>query len=60
MYILRAAHLKITSSQGQLSLVLAIRRFISRRGRCNLVICDNFKTFKSEEVKNYLRNNLIR
>ena len=58
--VTRAVHLEITSSQGQHSLILAIRRFISRKVRCNLVISDDFKTFKSEEVKNYLRNNFIR
>ena len=58
--VTRAVHSEITSSQGQRSLILAIQRFISRRGRCNLVISDNFKTFKSEEVKNYLQNNFIR
>ena len=57
--VTRAVHLEITSSQGQHSLILAIRRFISRRGRCKLIISDNFKTFKSDEVKNYLRNNSI-
>ena len=41
-------------------LILVIRRFISRRGHYNLVLSDNFKTFISEEVKSYLRNNFIR
>ena len=55
-YITRAVHSEITSSEGQHSLILAIRQFISGRGSYNLVISDNFKTFKSEEVKIYLRN----
>ena len=48
------------SSQVQHLLTLAIRQVISRRGRCNLVISNNFRTSKSEEVKNYLRNNFIK
>ena len=58
--VTRVVHLQITSSQGQHSLILAIRQFISRRDCCNLVISDDLKTFKSKEVKNYLRNNFFR
>ena len=34
------------------TLLLCLKRFISRRGKLNLFINDNFKTFKSIEVKN--------
>ena len=58
--VIGAVHLEINSSPGQHSLILGIWWFISRRGRCNLVISNNFKTFTSKEVKNYLQNNFIR
>ena len=40
-------------------MILALRRFLAKRGRTKLIISDNFKTFKSTELKNFLRNNSI-
>ena len=57
--VTRATHLELTSGLGHKSLILALRRFIARRGQCKLIISDNFKTFKSSIVKNYLRNHNI-
>ena len=37
------------------SLILAVRRFISRNGTPKLFISDNFTSFKSKNIKNYLR-----
>ena len=33
--------------------LLCLKRFISRRGKPNLFISDNFKTFKSKEDKRF-------
>ena len=40
--------------------LLCLKRFISRRGKPNLFISDNFKTFKSKEVKTFLLNRQIK
>ena len=38
---------------------LALRRFVARRGIPRLFVSDNFKTFKSEEIKNFVSNLFI-
>ena len=50
----RALHLEITQDVSTKALILAIRRFIARRGNPHLFISDNFKSFKAIEVKKFL------
>ena len=45
--IVRAVHLEITCDFSSKSLVLAIRRFITRRGKPALFVSDNFKSSTS-------------
>ena len=51
-----AAHLELTYNLGVESLKFAVRRFISRRGTPSCFISDNFKTFKSVEIKRFISN----
>ena len=53
--VIRAVHIEVTSDVGSCSLKLTIIRFFSRRGVLKLVISDNFKSFKSIEIKDFLR-----
>ena len=48
-------HLEITPDVSANTFILASRRFMARRGNPRLFISDNFKSFKSLEVKNFLR-----
>mgnify|MGYP001800046040 FL=1 len=57
--VTRASNIELTTDQGLQSVILALRRFLAKRGRTKLIISDNFKTFKSTELKNFLRNNSI-
>ena len=52
----RAIHLELTNDLGVEPLKLAVGRFISRRGTLNCFISDNFKTFKSMEIKCFISN----
>ena len=52
----RFVHLELVVDYKWESLVLSLKRFISRRGTCKLFISDNFSTFKLKEVKSFLRN----
>ena len=56
----RAVHLEVTSDVNANSLLLALRRFIARRGIPNMIISDNFKTFKSQSVKAFCKVNGIK
>ena len=47
----RAVYLELTPNVGVHSLILAVRRFISRNGTPKLIISDNFKSFKSKDIK---------
>ena len=49
----RAVHIEATPDAGGYSLKLALIRFFSRRGVSKLVISDNFKNFKSIEIKDF-------
>ena len=49
----RALHLELTPDMSIPSFILAVERFVSRRGMPGLVISDNFKTFNWVEIKNY-------
>ena len=52
----RCVHLELVIDYRWQSLVLALKRFISRRGTSKLFISDNFSTFKSREVTDFLRH----
>lgn len=49
----------MTTNVSATTLILALRRFFLRRGLPRLFISDNFKSFKAEDVKNFMRNNRI-
>ena len=50
----RNTHLKLVPSESSDILLLAIRRFIARKGLPRAFISDNFKTFKSKEIKHLI------
>ena len=54
-YSARAVVLELTPDIGVHSLILVVRRFISRNGTPKLFISDNSVSFKSKDIKNYLR-----
>ena len=47
--------LELIPDVGVHSLLLAVRRFISRNGTSKLFISDNFTCFTSKDIKSYLR-----
>ena len=49
--VTRAVHLEVTVDVNSASVILALRRFIARRGMPRLLVSDNFKSFKSLDVK---------
>ena len=51
----RVLHLEIRQDVLGNTLILALRRFMARLGNPRLFISDNFKSFKSLDVKNFLR-----
>ena len=51
--VTRAVHLEVTVDVNSASVILALRRFIARRGMPRLLVSDNFKSFKSLDVKNF-------
>ena len=54
----RAVHLEIMQNMGAEQFIMKLRRFISRRGKPNLMITDNAKTFqKSKEILQELLEN---
>ena len=55
----RAVHTEVTPDVGSYSLRLALIRFFSRRGVSKLIISDNFKRFKSIEIKDFLGKNIL-
>ena len=44
-------HLELVPSESSDMLLIAIHRFIARKGLPGAFISDNFKTFKSKEIK---------
>ena len=56
----RAIHLELTHDMKSQAFIRAIKRFIARRGVPNQVIHDNFKTFRSVEVKKFFSNSGIK
>ena len=55
-----AVHLEITRDFFSKSLVLAIRRFIARRVKPALFVSNNFKSFKSADVKKFILKHRIK
>ena len=52
--LIRAVHLEIISHLKAENLLLALQRFISRRGKCTKFVSDNAKTFKkSKKLKSF-------
>ncbi|XP_057308167.1 uncharacterized protein LOC130646050 [Hydractinia symbiolongicarpus] len=50
----RAIHLELTPDMKSPAFIRGFKRFVSRRGKPNEIVSDNFKTFKSSEVKAYM------
>ena len=57
--VIRAVNIELTKDLGKESLILALRRFLAKRDKAELIVSDNFKTFQSEDVKVFLRDNYI-
>ena len=55
----RVIHLEVTCDVNATSLVLALRRFISRKGIPLVIFSDNFKSFKASNVKNFVEMILL-
>ena len=55
----RAIHLEVTCDVNATSLVLALRRFISRKGIPRVIFSNNFKSFKASIMKEFCRNHFI-
>ena len=55
----RTIHLEVTCDVNATSLVLGLRRFISRKGIPRVIFSDNFKSFKVSIGKEFCRNNFI-
>ena len=50
----RALNLDLTPDMKALAFIKAFERFMARRGTLDVVISDNFKTFKSSVVKKFM------
>ena len=50
----RNVHLELTPSMSAQHLISCLKRFAGRRGKIDLFISDNFQTFVSDELKNFL------
>ena len=50
----RAIHLELVPNMKSEAFIRAFERFISRKGLPRTIINDNFRTFKSRDVKSYL------
>ncbi|GFY13409.1 integrase catalytic domain-containing protein [Trichonephila clavipes] len=49
--VTRALHLELVNNLTTETFLLALRRFISRRGLCSKILTDNAKTFKKSELE---------
>ncbi|CAB4030027.1 integrase core domain, partial, partial [Paramuricea clavata] len=56
----RAIHLELVYSMSSDGFLRGFRRFVARRGVPDVIINDNFKTFKSAEVKRFMSYQGIR
>ena len=50
----RSIHIEWTPSMSCSSLIRCLKRFIRRKGKFNMAISDNFQTFISDELKQFL------
>ena len=50
----RALNLELTPAMKALAFISAFERFMARRGTLDVVISDNFKTFKSSVIKKFM------
>ena len=55
----RNVHLEVAPSMSAQHLISCLTRFAGRRGKINLFTSDNFQTFVSDELKNFLSSNDI-
>ena len=56
----RAVHLELSADQNTNSIMLAIPRYIARRGIYKLYISDNFKSFKTTEINSLIQEHYIK
>ncbi|GFY38489.1 integrase catalytic domain-containing protein [Trichonephila inaurata madagascariensis] len=49
--VTRALHLELVNNLTTETFLLALRRFISRRGLCSKILTDNARTFKRSEIE---------
>ena len=54
-----AVNVELTKDLGKESLILALRRFLAKRGKVQLIRSDNFSTFQNEDVKVLSLDNYI-
>ena len=52
-------HLKFLHAMSAQHLISCLKRFAGRRGKINLFISDNFETFVSDKLNNFLSSNDI-
>ena len=57
--VTRAVHLELVENFTAPTLILALGRFIARRGVARIIVSDNFKTFKSDSIKKFISSNNI-
>ena len=50
----RHTHLELVPTESSESLLLALRRFVARKGLPSTFISDNFKAFKAKEIKRFV------
>ena len=57
--VTQAVNIILTKNLGKESLILPLRRYLAKRGKAELIISDNSKTFQNEDVKVFLRDSNI-
>ena len=50
----RSVHIELCPTMSSAGLIRCLKRFIARRGKFKMAISDNFQTFLSEELKQFL------
>ena len=53
--VTRAVHIELTSDFNSNSLILVVRRCFAHRGTPSQIISDDFKTFKTVEMRDFIR-----
>ena len=56
----RSVHLELCPNMSCSSLIRCLKRFTARRGKFDMAISDNFQTFLSKELKQFLTNEEIK